>query len=608
LGSVKHDEVIGWGDQDVTLHNQMTQYARFYKDQWGRKWDMTVTQSNAAYANPSSGIPFAPTYGSGTNGDTMSFYYATSQQNRYGWGIDPGDILFSGITGTIWVVLTVGASDGTNNLITTRQQNNLITAQDNSNTFVKNLNPQPDLSFGTWNEPLIIIKTGAYIPSVLNYGTFTVGSPNVTNITWDVGTPGSSDMANKVMNGDQFFGVSDQYGNRPPDRLWPFAHGTVVSAVTDGTPGSLTLSKNALVSGVYPIFPYELVGAGDPLNKPSTWFQNTISIGNQTPSPDVMLGIQLNYYDPTPASGQSVGVSSLLVPIAYSADVTTQTVGGQFSASPSGSHNFTGTVIGLFGQAQSGTSGIVFTEYGINGSVYNTGTGRILQGYALVADIQNLTAGGTIDDARCLYAASGFNYGGTIANWYGLYVDPPPAPNAPTNSWAIYVEGDTPSQFNGQIKTSPSTASRSGIVIPSGTAPTSPVDGAMWNDGNNINVRIGSTTQVLGTVTLNQFTITSGATSGSPYIVPANMQRILVNKTTGAPTYIQFPTASSVSTTTAGLGVLVKDIKGDAATNNIILSFSGGELCDGQSTVTLSNARAWVTINPVPGGGAWYQS
>ena len=54
--------------------------------------------------------------------------------------------------------------------------------------------------------------------------------------------------------------------------------------------------------------------------------------------------------------------------------------------------------------------------------------------------------------------------------------------------------------------------------------------------------------------------------------------------------------------------ILIKDFKGDANTNNIALTFTGGELCDGQATVTIDTNSGWVTINPNPSGGGWYLS
>lgn len=104
---------------------------------------------------------------------------------------------------------------------------------------------------------------------------------------------------------------------------------------------------------------------------------------------------------------------------------------------------------------------------------------------------------------------------------------------------------------------------------------------------------------------LNTTIITAGATNVSPYLVATTDTRILFNKTLGSASFAVLPTASSMA---FPFGILFKDLKGDAATNPITITFSGGQLCDGQSSVVIDNAFGWVTINPVPGGGAWFQT
>ena len=54
--------------------------------------------------------------------------------------------------------------------------------------------------------------------------------------------------------------------------------------------------------------------------------------------------------------------------------------------------------------------------------------------------------------------------------------------------------------------------------------------------------------------------------------------------------------------------VLIKDLKGDAFTKNITISFSGGELCDGSPSVVITDDYGWTRINPIPGGVGYYQS
>ena len=102
---------------------------------------------------------------------------------------------------------------------------------------------------------------------------------------------------------------------------------------------------------------------------------------------------------------------------------------------------------------------------------------------------------------------------------------------------------------------------------------------------------------------LNTEIITAGATSISPYNVETTDTRILFNKTLASASYAVLPLAATMA---YPYGITFKDLKGNASTNNITISFTSGELCDGLSTVQITTDYGWVTIFPVPGGGAWY--
>lgn len=104
---------------------------------------------------------------------------------------------------------------------------------------------------------------------------------------------------------------------------------------------------------------------------------------------------------------------------------------------------------------------------------------------------------------------------------------------------------------------------------------------------------------------LNTELITAGATVGSPYAVLTTDTRVLFRKILGSASYAVLPTAATML---YPVGVFFKDLKGDAETNPITISFTGGELCDGLTDVQIVTNYGWVTINPVPGGGAWYMS
>lgn len=102
---------------------------------------------------------------------------------------------------------------------------------------------------------------------------------------------------------------------------------------------------------------------------------------------------------------------------------------------------------------------------------------------------------------------------------------------------------------------------------------------------------------------LTSTVILAGATLASPYNLDGSFAQVLFNKTVASASYAVAALAASFRT-----AVLIKDIKGNADVYPIQISFSGGELCDGLSTLTIGNPYGWTTINPVPSGGAWYQS
>jgi hypothetical protein len=103
---------------------------------------------------------------------------------------------------------------------------------------------------------------------------------------------------------------------------------------------------------------------------------------------------------------------------------------------------------------------------------------------------------------------------------------------------------------------------------------------------------------------LTPSTITTGATIGTPYPVKTTDTRIFFNKTVGAPSYLTFPLAGSMA---YPFEILVKDRKGDAGTNAITASFTGGQTCDGLTTMSINNPFGLFKIAPQADGSGWYQ-
>lgn len=121
--------------------------------------------------------------------------------------------------------------------------------------------------------------------------------------------------------------------------------------------------------------------------------------------------------------------------------------------------------------------------------------------------------------------------------------------------------------------------------------------------GNSYQITLESLAEFFLSPSQTIETVTSGATAGSPYLVKVNDTRILFNKTIGAASFALLPLAATMLSAT----VFVKDLKGDSVTNPITVEFTGGELCDGLTSLEIANPYGWLAVSPVPGGGAWYQ-
>lgn len=85
-------------------------------------------------------------------------------------------------------------------------------------------------------------------------------------------------------------------------------------------------------------------------------------------------------------------------------------------------------------------------------------------------------------------------------------------------------------------------------------------------------------------------------TSGATYNSIQTDTRILVNKTIGSATAITLLSAASYFQP-----ILIKDLKGDAATNPITINFAG--TYDGiASPLTINTAYGWIWFNPLASG------
>jgi hypothetical protein len=75
----------------------------------------------------------------------------------------------------------------------------------------------------------------------------------------------------------------------------------------------------------------------------------------------------------------------------------------------------------------------------------------------------------------------------------------------------------------GAVRTPASSTSKASLRVPTGVAPTSPVDGDIWNDGSSANIRVGSTTLAFGVNFATKSDQQTG-TSGNKAVTPLHQQ------------------------------------------------------------------------------------
>jgi hypothetical protein len=146
-------------------------------------------------------------------------------------------------------------------------------------------------------------------------------------------------------------------------------------------------------------------------------------------------------------------------------------------AEPSGLHLVLNSRV--VAQAQSGNVGMVMLN-GINGTITtgNQNVFLISKGFAPTS--------GTGTYAASLITPTINQTGGANGITRGLYINP--TLTAAADFRAIEVTAGT-------TVLAPSVTARASLRIPSGTAPTSPVNGDIWFDGTDIKMRIGGVTK-----------------------------------------------------------------------------------------------------------------
>jgi hypothetical protein len=148
-------------------------------------------------------------------------------------------------------------------------------------------------------------------------------------------------------------------------------------------------------------------------------------------------------------------------------------------AEPSGLHLVLNSRV--VAQAQSGNVGMVMLN-GINGTITtgNQNVFLISKGFAPTS--------GTGTYAASLITPTINQTGGANGITRGLYINPTLTAVADFRAIEVTV---------GTTVLAPSVTARASLRIPSGTAPTSPVNGDIWFDGTNLNVRIAGVTRTI---------------------------------------------------------------------------------------------------------------
>ena len=219
------------------------QDTRAFIDTQGKEWRFVLQPQATVILT--SGAGYTSVAAASTK-DVMTFTYLNVFQTNAvpGYRIEAGDLLLHDTTKTLFMVASVAVS-GSDWLVTCIQQNNMTT-YGLTDAFLSNTNVTPLLPGTTY-----IIKTGGVISKQVNYGTFTSGSKNVTAITHD-GTSGA-DLTTDLINGDLLYGMTYPGVTY---KQWPVPAVTTLSAVANGSPGTLSLADNAVASGTFPLLPF----------------------------------------------------------------------------------------------------------------------------------------------------------------------------------------------------------------------------------------------------------------------------------------------------------------------------------------------------------------
>lgn len=250
------------------------------------------------------------------------------------------------------------------------------------------------------------------------------------------------------------------------DHFLPAGSGSPAAIVGDYSMRSNAISGNETVGGTLDVT--GLIGAAT-LTASLPVFSNgskKLVSGTMTGTGDVV-----NSTSPTSLAGQW----------AWNSVSSTITLGT--SLQTISALNISTLLTGLTGNDQRGIS----SSPTFNSSATATGRGILTQLRTAAAAFTMVDGMGINILTPSVGAAS------AITNVYGLKIEDQ---SGGSNLWSIKT-GTGLVDLGDQLITKASTTTRSGIRIPSGSAPSSPVSGDFWYDGTNLKFRDGSTTRTL---------------------------------------------------------------------------------------------------------------
>jgi hypothetical protein len=230
----------------------MTQFATGFRDNWGKHW--TFDLPTFGYLDPNS-TSYVPSGGamSWTGCDVATFKLkGTLNAPTVNAVKTPGAIMHHS-SGTNFIVTSVGSADGNGDYpITVKQMNNMVVGFDQECVS----STHPDMAGSVF-----MIANPVTLWYQVHYGDFTAGSPNVANVKR--GNDGyAGNLSSYISAGDQLWGPG--MGNHAySPQVANDNNFVTVDTVTNGSPGSLTLTGNAPYTCTQcPIFPYKLVPGG----------------------------------------------------------------------------------------------------------------------------------------------------------------------------------------------------------------------------------------------------------------------------------------------------------------------------------------------------------